>query len=98
MPFPWVTILRLVLPSLPGVISSVRNIKKPQQPRDGSALQDDPLGRIEKLEKALELQSHINEALTTQLQQLQKRLQILSFVALTGLILAAVAVGILILR
>jgi hypothetical protein len=98
MPFPWITILRLILPNLPHVISSVRNIKNPQHPQGGSALQNDPLGRIEKLEKALELQSRINEELTTQLQQLRNRLQILTFVTLSGLIVVVVVVGILISR
>ena len=94
MPFPWVTIVRWVLPEL---ISTVRNIKK-QQAAPSSPHEDDLTGRIEKLEKALELQSHINEEITLQLQQLRKRLQILTFVALCGLILAAVVLGILILR
>ena len=94
MPFPWVTIVRWVLPEL---ISTVRNIKK-QQAAPSSPHEDDLTGRIEKLEKALELQSHINEEITLQLQQLRKQLQILTFVALCGLILAAVVLGILILR
>ena len=94
MPFPWVTIVRWVLPEL---ISTVRNIKK-QQAAPSSPHEDDLTSRIEKLEKALELQSRINDELTTQLQLLQKRLQILTFVAVCGLILAAVALGILILR
>ena len=93
MPFPWVTIVRWVLPEL---ISTVRNFKKQQAAPSPPG--DDLTGRIEKLEKALELQSQINEALTLQLQQLQKRLQILTFAAVCGLILAVVALGILILR
>ena len=91
MPFPWVTIVRWVLPEL---ISTVRNIKK-QQAAPSSPHEDDLTSRIEKLEKALELQSRINEELTTQLQLLQKRLQILTFVALCGLILAVVALAVL---
>ena len=93
MPFPWVTIVRWVLPEL---ISTVRNFKKQQSAP--TPHEDDLTGRIEKLEKALELQSQINEALTVQLQQLQKRLQILTFVAVCGLILSAVALGILIFK
>ena len=94
MPFPWGTIVRWVLPEL---ISTVRNIKK-QQAAPSSPHEDDLTSRIEKLEKALELQSRINEELSTQLQQVQKQLQILAVVALCGLILVAVALGILILR
>jgi hypothetical protein len=91
MPFPWVTIVRWVLPEL---ISTVRNIKK-QHAAPSSPHEDDLTSRIEKLEKALELQSRINEEMTTQLQQVQKLLQILTFIALCGLILAAVALAVL---
>ena len=84
MPFPWVTIVRWVLPEL---ISTVRNIKK-QQVAPSSPHEDDLTGRIEKLEKALELQSHINEEVTTQLQQLQKRLQIAMAVGIFATIIA----------
>jgi hypothetical protein len=91
MPLPWVTILRWVLPEL---ISTVRNIKK-QQAAPSSPHEDGVTGRIEKLEKAVELQSRITEELTTQLQRLQKRLQILTFVALCGLALAAVSLAVL---
>ena len=86
MPFPWVTIVRWVLPEL---ISTVRNIKK-QQAAPSSPHEDDLTGRIEKLEKALELQSRINEELTTQLQQVQKRLQI---AMAAGIFATIIAVG-----
>ena len=87
MPFPWITILRLVLPRLPDVISTVRNMNKPQHP-DGSAQQDDLNGRVERLDKALELQSQINEQLTSQLQQLQKRLQVAIALSIFAAIIA----------
>ena len=95
MGFPLVTILKWVLPAIPELISSVRGLQaQRQQPLDPS-LRNDPQGRIENLEKALDLQSRINEGLTNQLQQLQKRLQTLRFVALSGLVLAVVALLIL---
>jgi len=97
MGFPLATILRWVLPAIPELISTVRSMKTQQQAPAGS-FQNDPQGRIERLEKALELQSHINEELTTQLQQLRKRLQILTFVALCGLVLAVVALAVLTFR
>ncbi len=59
---------------------------------------EDLLARIEKLEKALELQSQINTALTVQLQQFQRRLQLLTFVAIFALVLAIIALGIVFLR
>ena len=58
----------------------------------------DLLARIEELEKALELQSQINTALTVQLQQFQRRLQVLTFVAIFALVLAIIALGIIFLR
>ena len=84
MPFPWVTIVRWVLPEL---ISTVRNIKK-QQAAPSSPHEDDLTSRIEKLEKALELQSRINEELSTQVQQVQKRLQIAMAVGIFATIIA----------
>ena len=59
---------------------------------------EDLLARIEKLEKALELQSQINTALTVQLQQFQRRLQVLTFVAIFALVLAIITLGIVFLR
>jgi hypothetical protein len=94
MGFLWTTILRWILPEL---ISTVRNMKKqPQVERQ--AAREDLTSRIEKLEKALELQSQINTALTVQLQQFQRRLQVLTFVAIFTLVLAIIALGIVFLR
>src|SRR2546423_1239360 len=93
----WTTILRWVLPTIPELISTVRNMKKqPQVQRQ--AAQEDLIGRIEQMEKTLELQSHINTTLTVQLQQLQTRLQVLTFVAIFALVLAIIALGIVFLR
>jgi hypothetical protein len=98
MAFPLVTILRWVLPAIPELISSVRSLQAQRKTSQDTSVQNDPQGRIESLEKALDLQSRINEGLTSQLQQLRKRLQILIFVALCGLILAVVAVAVLTFR
>ena len=97
MGFLWTTILRWVVPAIPELISTVRNMKKqPQVQRQ--AAQEDLIGRIEQMEKTLELQSHINTTLTVQLQQLQTRLQVLTFVAIFALVLAIIALGIVFLR
>ena len=95
MGFPLVTILKWVLPAIPELISSVRTLQAQRQKPLDPSLRNDPQGRIENLEKALDLQSRINEGLTNQLQQLQKRVQTLRFVALSGLLLAVVALLIL---
>jgi hypothetical protein len=97
MGFPWTTILRWVLPSIPELISTVRNMKKQSQVQR-QADREDLTGRIELMEKTLELQSQINTALTIQLQQFQRRLQVLTFVAIFALVLAIIALGIVFLR
>jgi len=96
MGFPWITLLRWVLPAIPELISTVRNMKK--QPQLQEAAREDLIGRIEQMEKTLELQSQINTALTLQLQQFQRRLQVLTFVAIFALVLAVIALGIVFLR
>jgi hypothetical protein len=87
MPFPWVTILRWVVPEL---ISTVRNMKKQPQVQRQVA-REDLTSRIELTEKTLELQAEVNRGLTKQLQQLQKRLSITTAIGLLGLILAVLA-------
>ena len=98
MGFPLATILKWVLPAIPELISSVRSFQAQRQAPLHSSVQNDAQGRIENLEKALDLQSRINEGLTSQLLRVQKRLQILTFVALCGLILAVVALAVLTFR
>jgi hypothetical protein len=87
MPFPWVTILRWVVPEL---ISTVRNMKKQPLVQHQGA-REDLTSRIELMEKTLELQAEVNQGLTKQLQQLQKRLLITTVIGLLGLILAVLA-------
>jgi sensor histidine kinase YesM len=93
MGFPWTTILQWVLPSIPELISTVRSMKNPPQTQGQSTHQEDLIGRIEKLEKALELQTHMNEERAKQLQQLQRRLQVTTFIGLLGLILGGLALA-----
>jgi len=94
MIFPWRTVLQWVLPTIPQIISTVRTMQKEHYVPAQPSSTEDLLARIEKLEKALELQSQINTALTVQLQQFQRRLQLLTFVAIFALVLAIIALGI----
>ena len=98
MIFPWRTVLQWVLPTIPQIISTVRTMQKEHYVLAQPSSTEDLLARIEKLEQGVKLQARINEELTTQLQQLRKRLQILTFVTLSGLILVVVGLGILISR
>ncbi len=95
MAFPLAMILKWVLPAIPDLISGVRGLQAQRQTPMDASIRNDAQGRIENLEKALDLQSRINEGLTNELQQLRTRLQSLTFVALCGLILAVVALGVL---
>ena len=90
MGFLWTTILRWVLPSIPELISTVRNMNKQSQVQR-QADREDLTGRIELLEKTLHLQAEVNQGLTKQLQQVQKRLSITTVIGLLGLILAVLA-------
>ncbi|MEP6600353.1 MAG: hypothetical protein ABJB49_00920 [Nitrospirota bacterium] len=88
MIFPWKTLLQLVLPTIPEIISTVRTMKKEQYPARQPSSTEDLLARIEKLEQALELQTQINEE---RVKQLQRRLRIATFIGLLGLILGVLA-------
>ena len=90
--------MQWVLPTIPQIISTVRTMQKEHYVPAQPSSTEDLLARIEKLEQGVKLQARINEELTTQLQQLRKRLQILTFVTLSGLILVVVGLGILISR
>src|SRR5438105_198851 len=90
MGFLWTTILRWVLPSIPELISTVRNMKQQSQVQR-QATREDLTDRIELMEKTLELQAEVNQGLTKQLQQLQKQLSITTVIGLLGLILAVLA-------
>jgi hypothetical protein len=98
MPFPWTILVRWLLPTIPEIISTVRNMKNEQQSGRQAVSKDDLLGRIEKLEKALELQSQINDQLSAQIHKLQKWLHIANFMAIFGLVLALLALGLLAFR
>jgi len=94
MGFPW-TILQWILPSIPEIISTVRSMKNEQHAQMQQPAHDDLVARIERLEKAFKLQSQIDEEVAGQLQQLQKRLQIFTFLAILGLILVVVALALI---
>ena len=98
MIFPWKTLLQWILPTIPQIISTVRTMQKEHYVPAQPSSTEDLLARIEKLEKTLELQSQINTALTVELQQFQRRLQVLTFVAIFALVLAIIALGIVFLR
>jgi hypothetical protein len=93
MIFPWRTVLQWVLPTIPQIISTVRTMQKEHYVLTQPSSTEDLLARIEKLEKALELQTRMNEENAKQLQQLETRLRITTFIGLLGLILGLLALA-----
>jgi vacuolar-type H+-ATPase catalytic subunit A/Vma1 len=93
MIFPWKTVLQWVLPTIPQIISTVRTMQKEHYVLAQPSSTEDLLARIEKLEKSLELQTHMNEESAKQLQQLETRLRITTFIGLLGLILGLLALA-----
>jgi hypothetical protein len=93
MIFPWKTVLQWVLPTIPQIISTVRTMQKEHYVLAQPSSTEDLLALIEKLEKSLELQTHMNEESAKQLQQLETRLRITTFIGLLGLILGLLALA-----
>lgn len=97
MAFLWTSVLRWILPSIPEVLSTVRDMRREQQAGPDRP-QGDLRGQLEQLEKARELQSQLNEKLTKRLQQLERRLHLAVLMAIFGLILAVVALAVAVFR
>jgi hypothetical protein len=94
---PW-TILQWLLPSIPEIISTVRSMKQEQQAHLQQPPHDNLVARIERLERAFKLQSQIDEEVAGQLQQLKKRLDIVTYLAILGLILVVVALAVMVFK
>ena len=97
MAFLWTSVLRWILPSIPEVLSTVRDMRREQQAGPDTP-QGDLRRQLEQLEKARELQSQLNEKLTKRLQQLERRLHLAVLMAIFGLILAVVALAVAVFR
>jgi hypothetical protein len=95
MGFPWTTLLRWLLPSIPEIVTTVRSMKKDQQ-----APAQEPLHtvRLEQLERALQQQELLINDLASRLDSIRKRLQITILAAILGLIVSLVAIGIAVFR
>ena len=87
-------LVRVVLPSVPEVVSAVRNVKKKQA--HGEAEHANSEARVAELEKNVKAQLHLIEQLTTQLEGLRRSVAIALWLAVGGLIAALVILGLLI--
>jgi len=99
MPVPWRFIgalLRFVMPTVPGIIATVKTLKKEQQWEKVQV--DDTALRLQELEQRLAAQLQLIEQLTVQLGKLEKALAWATWTALFALVLALIVLGIVFLR
>ena len=93
MVFPWSLLLRVVLPAVPEIISTVKAVK--QNRLHTESLRQDGEARIRELEQSLEVQLQLIEKLASQLAAIQKILRRVYLVAVSALGIALIALGIL---
>jgi len=94
--FPWKTLLGLLVPHIPEIISTVKGLKKEQQ-REKLAL-DDAAAHVLELERRIAAQLQIIEQLTVQLAKLEKAFVWTLWASIFAIILAAIALGVLFFR
>lgn len=96
MVFPWSLLLRVVLPAVPEIISTVKAVKQNRQGTE--SLRQDGEARVRELEQSLEAQLQLIEKLASQLAAIQKILWRVYLVAMSALGVALIALGILFFR
>ena len=88
-------LFKVMAPSIPEVISTVASLRKQHQnPDQQEALE----ARLVEAEKAVDTQLQLIQQFTHQLQTLEKTLSIALTMAVLGLVLAVVALGVLLLQ
>lgn len=98
MPIAWTIakfVYKVMAPSIPEVISTVASLRKQHQNPDQQGAME---ARLLEVEKAVDAQSQRIEQLTHQLQTLEKTLSMALTIAVLGLVLAVVAVGVFFLQ
>ena len=95
MAFPWTTVLRWLLPTIPEIVTTVRSMKKDQQLPGQEPVHSI---RLERLERAIQQQELLINDLASQLDSMRKRLQITTWAAIFGFIGSLVAIGIAVFR
>src|ERR1051326_6029796 len=99
MAIPWGmlgTLLRVLGPSIPDIVSTVKNLKTEQQ-REQAEL-NSAEARFAELEMSLNKQLMLMERLTSQVEQLEKAYRIVTFFAVFALVLAGIAIGIVVFK
>ncbi len=99
MPFAWTIakfLFKVVAPSVPEIVSTVASLKKQQLHEQTE--QDNADARLGELEKTVATQLQLIEQLTNQLQTLQRSVSWALRIAVSGLVLSCIVLGILLLR
>lgn len=99
MPFAWTLarfLFKVVAPSVPEIISTVAALKKQQT--QGQATKESSEVRVAELEKTVVTQLQLIEQLTRQLQALQKTVSLALYLAIGGLVVSLVVLGVLVFR
>ena len=99
MPFAWTLarfLFKVVAPSVPEIISTVATLKKQQM--HNQPVQEASDTRLVELEKTVTTQLLLIEQLTRQLQALQKTVSLALYLAIGGLVISLVVLGVLVFR
>ena len=94
MSLPWI-LFQLLAPSLPEIISTIRNLKNQ---RGDHPAQAGPEARLHELEKALEEHLRLIARLTTAIEKLQKSVVMAVWAAIFALVLSLLALGLSVFR
>lgn len=96
MPFAWPALkflLRVVLPNIPEVVSTIAAVKKSQEAQNPYGATHD---RLAELERSLALQSQVIDQITSQLILFEKFMRRVFLLAIAASALALVSIGVLI--
>ncbi len=99
MPFAWSVakfLFKVVAPSVPEIVSTVASLKK--QHLQERTEKESAEARLVELERTVATQLQLMEQLTNQLQTLQSSVSWALRIAIIGLVLALIVLGILLLR
>src|SRR4051794_25395650 len=99
MAIPWSmlgALVRVVAPSIPDLVSTVSNLRTAQQRQQVETTSTEM--RLKELEKSFDEQLLLIEQLTMQIEKVEKAYRTVSFIGVLALVLAAIAIGIAVLK
>ena len=98
MAIPWGilgTLLKVLAPSIPDIVSTVKNLKAERQKSDLTSADD---ARVQELERSLNKQLLLIEQLTVQVEKLERAYRVVAFIAVFALTLGLAALSIIVFR